>query len=138
MLDTREYEFSRKQESVFRTLEKSMHACSNVLLLLAATDVIMGYIGYQREAELLDLYASLADAFHELVTAVMVRYGSKSFRAVFETRGHDIRNLMGGLVNLSNVILEVAVISSWLVCCCCVVCMWWGVACCVLPRMQKT
>ncbi len=92
-----------------------MHKCSNVLLLLAATDVIMGYIGYRGDAELLDLYASLADAFHELVTAVMVRYGSRSFRAVFETRGQDIHNLMGGLVNLSNVILEVAVISAWLV-----------------------
>lgn len=100
---------------MFRSLEQAMGKCSNVLLLLAATDVIMGHISYQAGGELLDLYASLADAFHELVTALMVRHGSKSFRAVFETHGHDIRNLLAGLVNLSNVVLEIAVISAWLV-----------------------
>lgn len=106
---------TQKQESVFRTLEQSMHKCSNVLLLLAATDVIMGHISFQAEGDLLELYASLADAFHELVTALMVRYGSKSFRAVFKTHGHDIRNLLAGLVSLGNVLLEIAVISAWLV-----------------------
>lgn len=92
-----------------------MHKCSNVLLLLAATDVIMGHIAFQAQGDLLELYAALADAFHELVTALMVRHGSKSFRAVFETHGHDIRNLLAGMVNLSNVVLEIAVISCWLV-----------------------